>query len=68
MNWLSPCLFSHAPDPMIVVDGKVMRFECRRCGEDLGVVLAGQRYKARRQPKPRKQSSATVLKLERKKA
>lgn len=44
----SPCLFGHAPDPLTVVRGKVMRHECRRCCADLGAVLKGQRFKARK--------------------
>ena len=61
---LSPCLLGHAADPLIVMRGKQARFECRRCQSDLGPVLAGQKFKARR-VKVKKQASAKVLKLAR---
>ncbi len=61
---LSPCLLGHATDPLTVVVGKAMHYECRRCQADLGPVLAGQKFKARR-VKVKKQASAKVLKLAR---
>lgn len=64
----SSCCFSHADDPLIVMRGKQMRWECRRCQTDLGEVLAGQHYKARKPVKLRKRRSASVLTLTRKQA
>ena len=67
MNWrslLSPCLFNHARDPLIVMRGTESRFECRRCCADLGPVLAGQRFRSRK-VKRIKQASAKVLKIAR---
>ena len=61
MNLFSACLFGHPSDPVIVrVDG-VTRFECRRCQADLGAILSGQKFKARKQAKPKKRKSAEVL-------
>ena len=58
------CIVSHAGDPLTVMHGKVMHYECRRCQGDLGPVLAGQKFKARR-VKVKKQPSAKVLKMAR---
>jgi hypothetical protein len=69
MNWLSACLFSHAPDPIKVVKGTVLHFECQRCLADLGPVLAGQRFRPRKVKKPSRKVQAQVLSLaERRKA
>lgn len=56
---LSPCLFGHAPHPLITMRGKRMYEECRRCQVTLREVLPHQRLKVRR---PR----AHVLTLKRK--
>lgn len=58
----SACFFGHADDPVIVMDGKTMHYACRRCQADMGVVLAGQKFKARRL-RPRKRPSAKVLRM-----
>jgi len=63
----SACLFGHADDPVIVMDGKTMRHECRRCQADLGIVLAGQKFRARKL-RPKKRPSAKVLRMARKQA
>lgn len=63
MNLFSSCLFSHASDPVLVIVKGVTRWECRRCQADLGEVLAGQSYKARKAKKAKKR--ATVLTLKR---
>lgn len=50
----SPCLFGHA-EPIKVVDGKTLRFECPRCHADLGRPLKGQKFRARKvKPSPRR--------------
>ncbi len=68
MNLFSPCVFGHASDPLIVLIKGVTHWEGRRCHQDLGIVLAGQKYRARRVKKPKKQPSAEVLRLTRKQA
>jgi hypothetical protein len=53
----SPCFFGHADDPLKVVRGKALHFECRRCGQDLGIVLPKQKFKARKRVKPQTSAS-----------
>jgi hypothetical protein len=51
MNWsrlFSPCPFGHADNPVMVLRGRKMHHECRRCQADLGEVLAGQKFKRRK--------------------
>ena len=62
------CWFSHASDPVIVMHGTVMHFACRSCQADLGAVLPGQTFKARRVPKPKKRKSADVIRMAKRKA
>jgi hypothetical protein len=50
MTWrdlFSACWWSHA-DPIKVVRGKLLSFECERCGADLGPVLPGQKFRGRK--------------------
>lgn len=64
----SVCAFGH-DEPIKVTHGSVLHFECSRCQADLGVVLAGQKFKQRKAVKVRKRKSADVLALaERKRA
>ena len=60
---MSPCLLFGHTYPVIVMQGKVMRHICDRCHADLGIVLAGQVYRARKPPKAKKKKrSADILK------
>lgn len=61
MNLFSPCLFGHDPHPIKVMVGKVLHLGCFKCGADLGPVLPGQQYRARKIKKGKK--VAAVLKL-----
>ncbi len=65
MNFFSNCLFGHAPNPLLVIVKGITRYECRRCCADLGAVLAGQTFKARKVKKAKPRKSADVLKLTR---
>ena len=53
-SWLrritSPCFFIGHDDPIKVLNRSTLHFECPRCGEDIGEVLKGQTFKARRPP------------------
>lgn len=62
----SACAFGHGEPLKIMRDGQ-LHFECSQCQADLGVVLAGQKYRARR-VRVKKLKSAKVLKLARKQA
>ncbi len=55
------CFLWHASDPLIVMQGKQSRWECRRCQADLGPVLTKQKLKVRK-------SSAKVIRLARKRS
>ncbi len=48
---MSPCFFIGHDDPIKVLKRSHLHFECLRCGEDLGIVLKGQKFKARKQTK-----------------
>lgn len=54
----SPCLFGHQ-DPIKVLRGKQLYFQCPRCQQDFGVVLPKQKLKLRKEKK------AQVLKIAR---
>jgi hypothetical protein len=62
MNFFSPCFFGH-DEPLKEMSGKVFRFKCPRCLADLGPVLEGQKYKARKEKKLKPKKSAAVLRL-----
>ena len=51
-TWLrrlvSPCFFIGHDEPIKAVKGSTLHFECWRCGADLGIVLEGQTFKARK--------------------
>ena len=51
-SWLrllmSPCFFIGHDDPIKVLKRSTLHFECPRCGEDIGEVLKGQTFKARK--------------------
>ena len=47
---LSECWFSHE-DPIKVLKGKKLHLQCPKCHADLGIVLKGQRFRERKQPK-----------------
>lgn len=47
----SVCLFGHAEDPIKVLKGKRLHFECVRCHQDLGVILPKQKFKQRKEVK-----------------
>ena len=67
MSWrrlFTSCLFGHSPDPLMVLRGKVMHHECRRCQADLGAVLPDLTFHGRRVDAP-KRKSADVLRLAR---
>lgn len=58
MNWrswltsvMSPCAFLGHEEPIKVVSGKVLSFQCPRCQADMGRVLKGQKFKARKPAK-----------------
>lgn len=52
---LSPCfLWGHPHERVMELHGKALHLCCARCAYDFGPVLAGQRYKARKAPKPKK--------------
>ena len=62
----SGCWLGHT-DPVKVLKGRVLHLECGECQADLGPVLPGQKYKARKiTRKVRKRKSADVLKMARK--
>lgn len=61
-RWWSPCWFGHA-EPIKSLVGKAMHFTCPTCCADLGEVLAGQKFKARKPAKVKKRKSAEVLTL-----
>ena len=44
----SPCFFIGHDDPIKVLKRSHLHFECSRCGADLGIVLKGQKFKARK--------------------
>ena len=44
------CAFGHASDPIKILRKGVLHFECVRCQANLGPVLKGQKFKARKQP------------------
>ena len=51
MNIFHPCfLIGHQGDPLIMRRGNQLVKECRRCQANLGPVLKGQKFKARKQP------------------
>ena len=54
------CVFGHARDPLIVMHGKVMTHECRRCQMNLGPVLAGQLLKVKKIKKAKRQKLKLV--------
>lgn len=58
---LSSCAFGHGEPLKIMRDGQ-LHFECSQCQADLGVVLAGQKYRARR-VRVKKLKSAKVLRI-----
>ena len=45
---MSPCFFIGHDDPIKVLKRAKLHFECPRCGLDLGIVLKGQKFKARK--------------------
>jgi hypothetical protein len=50
MTWarlFSPCWLGHE-EPIKVLRGRVLSFECPQCCSDLGPVLPGQHYRARK--------------------
>ena len=55
VSWLrrisSPCFFIGHDDPIKMLKRSILHFECTRCGADLGIVLKGQKFKARRPTK-----------------
>ena len=68
MTWarlFSPCWLGHA-EPIKVLRGRVLHMECPECCMDLGAVLPGQRYRARREKKLKPRRLAKVLTLQRK--
>ena len=70
MTWawlLSPCFFGHA-EPVKVLHGKALHFACERCQADLGIVLPGQMYKARKVKKARKKKAAEVVTFQKRQA
>ena len=64
----SPCLFTHSLDRVMVLHGKALHMECARCQMDLGPVLAGQRYRERKEKKVRTKRSAAVLRMAKRQA
>ena len=56
-NLFSSCVFRHDRDPLFVLVEGVTHFQCSRCQADLGPVLAGQKYRARKVPKVKKRRS-----------
>ena len=68
LAWLfSPCLFGHA-DPVKVLHGKALHFECERCQADLGIVLPNQMYRSRKVKKARKKKAAAVVTFQKRQA
>jgi hypothetical protein len=45
---MSPCFFIGHDDPIKVLKRSTLHFECLRCGADLGEVLKGQKFIARK--------------------
>lgn len=62
-----PCYFSHG-DTVKVLHGKTLHLQCARCHADLGEVLAGQKYRARKVKKAKRVKPADVLRIARKQA
>jgi hypothetical protein len=62
---ISGCWFSCTPFK-VLRKGK-LHFECEQCGSDLGEVLKGQKFRPRREKKP-KRKSADVLTLKKRSA
>lgn len=52
LKLFSPCFFFGHDDPIKVVSGKHLHFQCPSCQEDLGRVLPKQRFRARKPEKP----------------
>jgi hypothetical protein len=44
---LSPCFVIGHDEPIKVLKRSGLHFECARCGADRGVVLRGQKFRAR---------------------
>jgi hypothetical protein len=52
LRWItSPCFCIGHDDPIKVLTRAQLHLECPRCGEDLGIVLKGQTFKARKPAK-----------------
>lgn len=47
-SWLSPCLLTGHEEPIKVLRGKKLHFECPNCQQDLGVVLPQQKLKVKK--------------------
>lgn len=59
MSWrrlFTSCLFGHSPDPLMVLRGKAMHHECRRCLADLGPVLPDLAFNGRKAEGPNRKS------------
>ena len=68
MTWarlFSPCWLGHE-EPIKVLKGRVLSFECSRCQANLGAVLPGQRFRVRKDKKLKPRRLAKVLTLQRK--
>ena len=48
---MSPCFFIGHDEPIKILKRSTLHFECMRCGADLGIVLKGQKFKARKPAK-----------------
>ena len=48
---MRPCFFIGHDDPIKVLKRSHLHFECARCGADLGIVLKGQKFRARKSAK-----------------
>jgi len=65
----SPCLFAHVEGVKdfqrnaagVITKPRKLVMRCLRCQADLGAVLPGQRFTARREPRPKQGRSAEVL-------
>ena len=57
----SSCWFGHGSDPHRVIKGKTLHFQCEHCMADLGPVLKGQKFKARKVKVPKR--PADVLRI-----
>lgn len=62
-RWFSPCLvIGHSEEQIKVLRGDKLHLECSRCQADLGEVLPGQKFTARKVKAKRKtRKSADVL-------